>query len=314
MNTSAVPVLFQPVKPQSTTAQVCETDFPLHALGPQTALAVITRIEGASYRPLGAAMAIEQDGKRTGSLSSGCLERDVALHAQQALQDGSPRFLRYGTGSPFADIELPCGGGLEIAVLPYPKMAAIAQARARLAAREPAAISITSSGAIVATHAADALNICIRPQPRMIVFGKGPEASCFARIAQQAGYPVELFSPDDETLAEAGFGRSLTTTGWPDGLNLDPYSAVVLFFHDHDREPALLAHALQSPAFLVGAQGSLRAHKSRCAALQGMGLPKAVIDRLASPFGLIPSTRDPRTLAVSVLAQVLDRAAGLTRA
>ena len=70
----------------------------------------------------------------------------------------------------------------------------------------------------------------------------------------------------------------------------------------------MLQAALAGPAFYVGAQGSLRAHQTRCAALRARGVDEAAIARLASPFGLIPSARDPRTLAVSVLADVLARA------
>lgn len=256
------------------TAEVCETDFPLDAIGPETALAVIVGVEGASYRPLGAAMVIDRDGRRTGNLSSGCLERDVALHAQAALADGAARLLRYGRGSPFADITLPCGGGLDIAIIPTPVATVLGEARDRLAAREMAELALSPEGRISLVGATPCMTIRIRPQPRMIVFGKGPEASCFAKIARQAGYPVDLYAPDDETLADAGFGTPLTGATWPDGLMPDTYSAVTLFFHDHDYEPALLAHALQSPAFLVGAQGSLRAHQARGEALRQMGWPR----------------------------------------
>ncbi|MFD1794716.1 XdhC family protein [Paracoccus aurantiacus] len=299
----------QGAKGVAQSAVICESDFPVQAIAPDAALAIITGIEGASYRPLGAGMVIDNDGHRTGSLSSGCLERDVALHAQAVLNDGKPRALRYGHGSPFVDITLPCGGSLDIAVIPPPDQQLLDRTCKQLAAREPARITLLPDGQLTDAPVPNGLTIHIRPQPRLVVFGKGPEAACFARISQQAGYPVKLFSPDAETLAEAGFGSELTGIDWPADLSLDPYTAVTLFFHDHDREPALLAHALQSPAFLIGAQGSLRAHERRCAALKQLGIADEMIARLASPFGLIPSTRDPRTLAVSVLAQVLERAA-----
>ena len=141
-----------------------------------------------------------------------------------------------------------------------------------------------------------------------MVLGAGPEAACFAALARQAGYPTELHSPDPQTLARAGFGEPITRAGWPDGLALDPRTAVTLFFHDHGHEPALLQAALSGPAFYVGAQGSLRAHRTRCEILRAQGVAESDIARIASPFGLIPSARDPRTLAVSVLADVLARA------
>ena len=87
------------------------------------ALAVIVGVEGPSYRPLGAVMAVFDDKRRVGTLSSGCIEKDIALHAQEALEAGRPRKVRYGRGSPFIDIKLPCGGGLDILLLPADELA-----------------------------------------------------------------------------------------------------------------------------------------------------------------------------------------------
>ena len=176
---------------------------------------------------------------------------------------------------------------------------------AEVTARRPTDLAL-------ATHDPEAparLTLHLSPQTRFLVFGRGTEAGCFAALVRSAGYPVELHATDEDALAMAGFGRALAGDGWPEGLALDPQTAVTLFFHDHDREPALLQAALESPAFYVGAQGSLRAHLARCEGLRARGVAEEQIARLASPFGLIPSTRDPRTLAVSVLAHVLERAA-----
>ncbi|WP_136684015.1 XdhC family protein [Falsirhodobacter xinxiangensis] len=274
--------------------RICESDFPIRrALDlDRAALAVITGVEGPSYRPMGATMVIGADGHAFGNLSSGCLDADVIQRAGGAIAGGQAETLRYGRNSPFFDIVLPCGGGLDITILPRPPIEALADAASRLAARQIVRIDLTPG-----------LSLEIRPQVRFIVFGKGPETSCFARLARQAGYPVDLLSPDPETLDAAGFGKIDALTAWPEGLSADARSAVAVFFHDHDREPPLLEAALHGPAFYVGAQGSLRAHEARCAVLAARGAPT---HRLASPFGLIPSTRDARTLAVSVLAHVLE--------
>lgn len=64
-------------------------------------LAVITQILGTSYRNLGTMMAFGPQGQRTGSLSSGCIEDDIAEHAATALKTGEVKLLRYGQGSPF---------------------------------------------------------------------------------------------------------------------------------------------------------------------------------------------------------------------
>lgn len=290
-------------------AHICESDFPIAAAmaGP-CALAVITGVTGPAYRPIGAAMVVDADGRCTGNLSSGCLERDVVLHARDSMASGRGKRLHYGAGSPILDITLPCGGGLEVTIIPDPDRELLRAAQADLAARRVTRLRVRDDGVLADGAGPDGLVVHIRPETGFLIFGKGAEAACFATLARQAGYRAQLFSPDPDTLARAGFGQAQSGATWPEDALTDPYTAVTLFFHDHEAEPALLAQALSGPAFYVGAQGSRRAHETRCLALREMGLDAPAIDRLASPFGLIPSTRDPRTLAVSVLAQVLDAA------
>ena len=66
--------------------------------------------------------------------------------------------------------------------------------------------------------------------------------------------------------------------------------------------------ALKSNAFYIGAKGSLRTRDARNAALLGMGIAKSELRRIHGPVGLIPSAREPGTLAVSVLAEILAEA------
>ena len=147
------------------------------------------------------------------------------------------------------------------------------------------------------------------PEIRFLVFGKGPEASTFAALVQAAGYPSVLLSPDEETLEagrQAGAGtQHLTVPGWPEGLAVDDRTAIVLFFHDHDWEPPILIGAVRTPAFYIGSQGSRRARDARLMELEAMGMTETERMRLRGPIGLVPSARDARTLAVSVLAEVL---------
>ncbi len=288
-------------------------------------MAVITGVEGPSYRPLGAVMALFADDRHVGTLSSGCVEADLALHAANALADGNPATVRYGRGSPFIDIQLPCGGGLEILLVPQPDKSVLGQVCETLRARKACALAIdVPSGALgfesgtETGRSGDTFRIFLEPELNFLVFGKGPEASTFAALAQSAGYPNLLLSPDEETL-EAGRAagcdtRHMVRKGMPDGVEPDPWTSVTLFFHDHDWEPQILMKAITSPAFYVGAQGSRRARAARDLELEAMGLNQAEIGRIHGPIGLVPSARDARTLAVSVLAEVLDAARTVRRA
>lgn len=280
-------------------------------------LAVITGVEGPSYRPIGAMMALFPDGDRAGSLSSGCIESDIAIHAREVLESGSALSVRYGRGSPFMDIQLPCGGGLDVLLLPRPDRTVLAGVIDARAGRRPVTLAAhRGTGALTLRDAGetgwdgDAFLIRETPAIRFLVFGKGPEAATFAALVQGAGYPNLLLSPDEETLASGEAAgcptRHLTRPGLPDGHGIDPWTALILFFHDHDWEPPILAAALGTEAFYIGAQGSQRARDARLMELQVLGVDPAGFDRLSGPVGLIPSARDAGTLAVSVLAEILQ--------
>jgi len=287
------------------------------ASGSEAVLAIITGVEGPSYRAVGAAMAIFAGGLSVGALSSGCIEADIELHAAQVLELGKPKSLRYGRGSPFIDIQLPCGGGLDILLIPRPDLAVLLELSRRRAARQSCAMEVdTSSGSL--TLIDDGLTgqlgstfvVQFVPNVQFLVFGKGPEACTFSALVQSVGYPNLLLTPEEETLETATASgcdvRRLRQPEFPTDLTVDQWTAIVLFFHDHDWEPPILQGALSGPAFYIGAQGSQRARDARLLELEAKGVPRDDLARLHGPIGLIRSARDPATLSVSVLAEVLD--------
>jgi xanthine dehydrogenase accessory factor len=279
-------------------------------------LAVISGVDGPSYRPVGAMMAILSDGTRVGSLSSGCIENDLVLQAEKARATGKPLTVLYGQGSPFMDIKLPCGGGLEIVLVPNPDRAVLADLAKHRRDRQPCTARLdTLTGEMAVGAGGDTgltgtnLQIRLRPDVKFYIFGKGPEASTFAALVQSAGYDNLLLSPDDETLNSGKSGGSPTvkmkSARFPTDNRPDRWSAVVLFFHDHEWEPPILKAALETQAFYIGAQGSQRARDNRLEELAKLGVGPDAIKRLKGPIGLVPSARDARTLAVSVLAEIL---------
>lgn len=278
----------------------------------ESVLAIITGIKGPSYRPLGEIMAFGH-GQRVGSLSSGCIEADLAIHAQNARTDG-PKTILYGEGSPFIDLQLPCGGGLEVTLLPHPDRHILNTIQEKKRQRQRCAFLINRDFGIENTEfgptedTQNGFRVSFLPQVRFIIFGSGPEASVFTDLVKSAHYPYELFAADDETLDYAkANGFRVSTLHWPampTDLSIDDRTATVLFFHDHSWEPTILARLLETNAFYIGAQGSRRAHQSRIQDLETLGI-RTGLERIKGPIGLIPSARDARTLAVSVLADVL---------
>jgi xanthine dehydrogenase accessory factor len=253
-----------------------------------------------------------------GSLSSGCIEADIKLHALECLKEDAPRIVRYGRGSPYKDIILPCGGGLQIVLIPNPDRDLIREVlRSVVADRTTSTLGInTNTGEMsfgpdhVVGLVGEMFVMKIEPELRFLVFGKGPEPIAFSALSQSAGFETTLLSPDFLTL-ESAQNMSCKTVEirkpWiPSGLSADSRTAIVLFFHDHDWEPPILIDALKTSAFYIGAQGSQRARDTRFAALRKMHVTSDDLIRLRGPIGMITSARDPRTLAISVLAEVIS--------
>jgi len=280
-------------------------------------LAMVIRTEGPSYRAVGAAMVFDADGGRIGSLSSGCIEADLAIHAETVRNSGTPQRIIYGRGSPFVDIQLPCGGGLEILLIPQPGTDELGLIRDVETDREAQSIAIAlETGTITPctqtqTGLSDTtFHLQIDPPLHFVVFGKGPEAGTFVHLVQTLGHGGTLVSPDPETLAMGNLqGWDTRTIRHPHGpadLTLDTRTAVVLFFHDHEWEAPILKDILGAEVLYVGAQGSMRARDTRLLELEALGVSDDARAKVRGPIGVIPSVRDSKTLAVSVLAEILS--------
>ncbi|RPF72285.1 XdhC family protein [Aurantiacibacter spongiae] len=247
-------------------------------------LCTIVNIDGSFSRRLGAQLAVHADQSVTGSLADGCLERQLA---SDLFQSRERRVVRYGAGSDIVDFRLPCGGGLDILLDPAPDRGACRAAVAALDARQQTALSMPRPSPLEERR--------FVPTLRLVLLGEGPELAAMAHIARAAGMTVETHGREDSGLS---LGRA------PDHLAADPWSAIVLLFHDHEWERAILDWALRTPAFFIGAQGGAPARAARAEALGEMGFAPEQIGRIASPIGTVKHSRDPAGLALSVLAQV----------
>ena len=247
-------------------------------------LCTIVNIEGSFSRRLGAQLAVHADGSVTGSLADGCLEKELA---REIAQGGDRRVIRYGAGSPRIDFRLPCGGGLDILIDPDPDREACRAAVARLDAREEARLALPQPSLLAQRRYV--------PELRLVLFGEGPELAAMAHVAQAAGIAVEAHSRDDTDMA---LGKV------PDHLSADRWTAVVLLFHDHEWERAILQWALTTPAFLIGAQGGAPARAQREAQLLELGFAPEQVARIASPIGTVKHSREPLALALSALAGI----------
>jgi xanthine dehydrogenase accessory factor len=297
------------------------------AQGLRTALVTLVAIDGNTPRPLGAQMAVAEDQRFSGYLSGGCIEQAIALEACQAITAGQNRLVRYGKGSAYLDVQLPCGSGLDL----YFDQGLTADVLERIAERRAARRPFTLVTDLVRgeSRIEDAVRetACILsgdtfhrphlPPVRVLLAGGGPALIAVAALLKVAGLDVNIITPDDAVRTELS-ARGIDAHGLIDVRAVeddfgDPWTAAVVAFHEHAWEAPVLARILTRPYFYVGVMGSRKAHETRLAALREMGVRDEDIARLKSPIGMIGGAKSRVTLAAGILADVLAaaKAAGL---
>lgn len=283
------------------------------AAGRDAAIITLAGIEGSSPRSLGAQMAVARDGRFVGSISSGCLERAIINEARAAIERGAGVVVRYGAGSPFKDIILPCGAGVDLLYTVNPTLEPLNAAVAAQEERRVCALTFRSDGVdrsddTRSSWRGEAFTRVYKPRLKIVAAGAGAELIVLSRLATAAGYDVCAISTDAQTLDHCAANEKIrlqSVSAIPD-LAIDQWTAVASLFHDREWELALASRALASSAFYVGAVGSSKTAAARKESLRAEGVGEERIQRLQGPIGLVPATRDPSALAVSILAEIIE--------
>lgn len=274
-------------------------------------LATLVSVGGGGPRPEGTQM-VFAPGVLAGYFSGGCVEGDVAGHAWACLEDGEPRTLVYGEGSPWPDIRLLCGARVEIVL---ERIAADDPALAEILAAQAERRPVTyvsdgrrrEAGSGTRPWSGATVTKAYEPTPRLVVVGGDPTALAIAELGVKSGFETTLVRPKGPEAPPPITGvayRRDEPGAALEAVGLDPWTAVAVATHDLETDRAALAVALPSKAGYVGLLGARRRLAGRVEEMAALGMPAGALARLHAPIGLDIGGKAPFEVAVSVIGEI----------
>jgi xanthine dehydrogenase accessory factor len=286
----------------------------------RAALGTIVKTWGSAPRPVGAMVAVREDGQIVGSVSGGCVEDDLIEKVRTKIfAQPSPQLITYGvTNEEATRWGLPCGGTLQLVVEPLGEHSGIPELLKRVEDRQlvrrkldmKSGRATLDSGRWQDTLEFDGATLTSvhGPRWRVVLIGAGQLTRYLAEMAHMLDYHVTVVDPREEYANGWDLASVPLDRGMPDDvvreLNLDGHSAVVALTHDPKLDDLALMEALKSAAFYVGAIGSKKNNDARRERLKEFDVSADEIARLRGPVGLYIGSKTPPEIAVAILAEM----------
>jgi xanthine dehydrogenase accessory factor len=240
------------------------------------ALAVVVRREPASSARQGDTAIVTAAGQVYGWLGGSCIQPTVVREALAAIRDEAPRLVAFSPrpgsderrGVTIHPMTCHSGGSVDIYVEP------------------------------------------VLPAPDLVVFGLSPVALALTRLGRTLGYEVTLVDPDADPAAVPHAHRVCPAFRPDDGetwpaLRGDRLFVVVATQGQRDEEATRAALAAR-PAYLGIVASRARFAQIRETLAAG-GVPAASLDAVRSPAGLDIGARTAEEIALSILAEIVQR-------
>ncbi len=285
--------------------------------GQRVCLVTLFHVDNVSPRPEGSQIAVAEDGESFGFITGGCAEAAIVHEALLALKEKRSRKIRIGSDSPWFDIKLPCGAGIDLHFSVADSLDVVETTCKLLADRRPVSLELDLENDTLELVSEPALtnretrpSCFVRryfPLTRLAIIGAGPYVDALVDIAIQSDFEVAVWTPDASPEREVTSPRRFElarTTSFPEE-QFDRWTAAVLLFHEHDWEPKILNSLLGTKCFYIGALGSRKTHSNRLKRLRELGINDEQLGRIHGPVGLRINARTPKEIAVSILAEII---------
>ncbi|MBP8256644.1 MAG: XdhC family protein [Opitutaceae bacterium] len=291
------------------------------------ALATLVTVRGSSYRRPGARLLVTAKGERVGSISGGCLEEDLLVHARMVLATGLPKVVAYDTTEEndlIWGVGLGCHGVVEILIEPLSCLPPWTRTlQENQGARKATRLWVThqaGSGGNLGTRLADPLAVhppagvfeqSIQPPVGLHVLGAGDDAKPVVTLASRLGWCVTVADPRPTFATPARFpGAHRVVTLPPSELGSllapDGNSAAVIMTHHYIHDLPFLEAVLPLPYFYVGLLGPRKRADRILGDLESKGLQISQVQRarLHGPVGLDLGGDAPEMVALAIISEI----------
>ncbi|MEO8224582.1 MAG: XdhC family protein [Gammaproteobacteria bacterium] len=297
-------------------------------------LATVVGTEGSTYTKPGHRMLITDSGDYHGLVSGGCLEGDVASHAQQVIASGEARVVTYdlrGETDELFGLGIGCDGVLrillqrlspaegyepfatvaEILLGDFPLACALVLADHGDLRKGTTLISADGTFDLPGLAAAEVLCVTLRPLPRLLVLGAGPDAEPIVTLADTLGWRVTVVDHRPAHLDRPAFGVTESrlcapATDLGAHVTLARFAAAIVMSHHLATDRSYLAALALSPIPYIGLLGP---PGRRDRLLRELGtLAQPLVGRLHGPAGLDIRADSPESIALSILAEIHTQA------
>ena len=197
----------------SIDLEVLKTCAAWLSAGRRCELVTVIKTWGSSPRPIGATLAICDDGVVVGSVSGGCIEDDLVEHVRQhGITRTLPEVVSYGISADEAHrFGLPCGGTIELAIEPLTQASGIdalltaldghdllerrldlATGAVSLAVAPPGAVQRLEDGMLATIHG---------PRWRLYIIGAGRLAANDVQVSIGGSGEAQVWAKDNLAIA-----------------------------------------------------------------------------------------------------------------
>ena len=257
----------------ATDLEILREALRLLESGKKVALCSLIEKVGSGPRDIGAKIVVTEDGKTTGTIGGGSMERFLISESSKALGEGKPRrvVLSLQRGKKDGKIETGsiCGGELTIFI------------------------------------------DVIEPKPSLIIIGAGHVAWPLARLADILGFNLTIVDNDEKLACKERYpmAEKIVTGDFNeilDKIDVTSKHLVVVAHGEPEHDYLALEKIVRRKPAYIGLLGSRTKAATLVKRLKESGVSDDDLKSLHAPLGLDIGAQTPEEIGISILAEMIS--------